>query len=451
MTSAKGAEAGVWVIAETTDLPTKFAKIVVTDEQGRYLIPDLPKAKYEVWVRGYGLVDSPKVSATPGQVLNLKAVVAPTPAAAAQYYPAAYWYAMLKIPEPAEFEKGIGNAKTQPEWLNVVKTNGCVTCHQMGNQATRTLPKAYSHIKPTQEAWSRRILSGQAMNNMATNIGRLEPQHALRLFADWTDRIAAGEIPAHQPPRPQGVERNIVLSIWDWSSPTAYLHDEVSTDKRKPTVNANGPIFGATEESTDRIPMLDPMRHSATEIMHPVRDPATPSSRTNTMTASPYWGEDPIWDSKTSTHNPMFDEQARVWYTARVRPPANPAFCRKGSDHPSAKAFPIERSNRHLSMYDPKSGKFTLISTCFQTHHLIFAEDANNTLWTSGDAGNQVIGWFNRKVFEETGDEARAQGWTPFILDTNGNGKRDEWVDAESARRSDERPSHRPRAFMAWR
>ena len=55
-----GPEAGVWVIAETTDLPTKFARMVVTDDQGRYLIPDLPRANYQIWVRGYGLVDSPK-------------------------------------------------------------------------------------------------------------------------------------------------------------------------------------------------------------------------------------------------------------------------------------------------------------------------------------------------------------------------------------------------------
>src|ERR1700745_2134673 len=87
VTSAKGPEAGVWVIAETTDLPTRFAKIVVTDDQGRYVIPALPKANYSVWVRGYGLVDSPKVKAMPGKILNLKAVIAPNEAAAAQYYP----------------------------------------------------------------------------------------------------------------------------------------------------------------------------------------------------------------------------------------------------------------------------------------------------------------------------------------------------------------------------
>ncbi len=103
VSSAKGPEAGVWVIAETSDLPTRFARMVVTDDRGRYVLPDLPKASYSVWVRGYGLVDSPKVKATPGKNLNLKAVVAPNDAAAAHYYPAIYWYSMLKIPDGSEF------------------------------------------------------------------------------------------------------------------------------------------------------------------------------------------------------------------------------------------------------------------------------------------------------------------------------------------------------------
>jgi hypothetical protein len=103
VTSATGPEAGVWVIAETTELPTRFAKIVVTDDQGRYVVPDLPKASYSVWVRGYGLVDSQKVKAVPGTIVNLKAVTAPNEAAAAQYYPSIYWYSMMKIPERGEF------------------------------------------------------------------------------------------------------------------------------------------------------------------------------------------------------------------------------------------------------------------------------------------------------------------------------------------------------------
>src|SRR5215469_12514015 len=99
VTSRFGPEAGVWVIAETKDFATRFAKIVVTDERGRYVIPDLPKANYRVWVRGYGLVDSPKVSAELGKTLNLTAAVAPSLAAAAQYYPAIYWASMIRVPD----------------------------------------------------------------------------------------------------------------------------------------------------------------------------------------------------------------------------------------------------------------------------------------------------------------------------------------------------------------
>ena len=92
------------MIAESVDLPTKFAKIVVTDDQGRYVIPDLPVANYSVWVRGYGLVDSPKMRAKPGQHLDLAAVPAPNAAEAAHYYPAIYWYSLLKIPAENELK-----------------------------------------------------------------------------------------------------------------------------------------------------------------------------------------------------------------------------------------------------------------------------------------------------------------------------------------------------------
>src|SRR5215211_9517956 len=109
VTGASGPEAGVWVIAETTDLPTKYAKMVVTDDQGRYVIPDLPKAKYKVWVRGYGLVDSAKADGEPGRSLDLRATPAPNAAAAAEFYPAIYWYSMLKVPDKGEFP-GTGRA-----------------------------------------------------------------------------------------------------------------------------------------------------------------------------------------------------------------------------------------------------------------------------------------------------------------------------------------------------
>ena len=418
-------EAGVWVIAETEDLPTRYAKIVVTDEHGRFLIPDLPKASYLVWARGYGLLDSHKVKTTPGRVLEIRAPVAPNEGSAALYYPAISWYAMLGIPGRDEFP--IGKAETQEQWLNVVKTNGCIGCHALGNAATRTVPRELGKFASSQDAWARRISSGQAMTQMTAAAGRADAARLLRQFGDWTDRIAQGELPAARPPRPEGLERNVVLTLWDWSDAKAYLHDEISTDRRDPTVNAYGKVYGATEESTDELPVLDPVRSEPSVVVHPVLDPETPSSRDAPMAPSPYWGREPIWDSRTSPHNPMMDERGRVWFTARVRRPQTPEFCRQGSSHPAAEAFPLERSNRQLSMFDPASGKFTLIPTCFTTHHLVFAEDANQTLWTSsGGAANPVIGWLDRKVFEQTGDAAKAQGWTPFVLDTNGNGKRDE-------------------------
>jgi hypothetical protein len=436
VTSPRGPEAGVWVIAETTDLPTKFAKMVVTDDQGRYVIPDLPKAKYKVWVRGYGLVDSPKADSEPGKTLNLRAVPAPDEKAAAQYYPPIYWYSMLKVPAPNEFpgtgRQGNGIAETmksQPEWVNQIKTTGCMSCHALGTEGTRTISKDLGQFKNSAEAWERRIQSGQAMTQMINVMNRLGP-HSLKLWGDWTDRVAAGELPFDKPARPQGIERNIVITSWDWSTPTAYMHDLISTDRRKPTINANGKLYGAPENSTDNFPVLDPKTHTASTVKHPVRDPKTPNHKTDPMAPSPYWGPEPIWDSQTSIHNQMMDEKGRVWAAARIRPPANPDFCKKGSDHPSAKIFPLENASRHVSIYDPATEKFTLISTCFPTHHLIFAEDPNQTLWlSSGVTGPAAAGWINRKMFEETGDEVKSQGWTVFVLDTNGNGKRDDYVE----------------------
>src|SRR5207249_1351195 len=270
------------------------------------------------------------------------------------------------------------------------------------------------------------------MTQMTNNIGRLDARRALALFADWTDRIAAGELPASKPTRPQGIERNVVITLWDWAGPKDYLHDEASTDKRNPRVNANGLIYGSTEESTDMVPMLNPVTNEATQLKHPYRDPNTPSSTALLRGRSPYWGDDAIWDGHTSIHNPIMDEKGRVWFTARIRPQQNPDNCKVGSDHPSAKVAPLNESDRQLSMYDPKTGKWSLISTCFTTQHLYFGNDANNTLWTSaGGPASGVVGWLNTKMYEQTGDEAKSQGWTPLIIDTNGNGKRDEYVEAD--------------------
>jgi hypothetical protein len=434
VTGPRGPEAGVWVIAETTELPTRFVRIVVTDDRGRYVIPDLPKATYTVWARGYGLIDSAKARTTPGQLVNLTALVAPDPRAAARYYPSGYWFSLLTPPSPKEFPgtgpEGNGIApglKTQAEWLRLVKSGGCLSCHGLGTPGTREIPAALGVFDSSSDAWMRRIQSGQAGANMISTVNQLGARRTLAVFADWTDRIKGGEVPP-APPRPQGLERNVVITEWDWADPKAYLHDEVSTDRRNPTLNANGLIYGALELSADYLPVLDPVRNTISQVKLTVRDAATePASGAGMLQPSPYFDTEVVWTSRNNVHNPMFDEKGRVWITSAVRPPENPAFCKEGSEHPSAKLTPLQRSSRHLAVYDPKTQKLTHISTCFGTHHLMFAEDANNTLWTSG--GGQVVGWLNRKMFDETGDEEKSQGWTALIMDTNGNGKRDDYVE----------------------
>lgn len=434
VTSSNGPEAGVWVIAETTDLPTRYIKEVVTDDRGRYVIPDLPMAKYSVWARGYGLIDSPKVESVPGKLVDLKPSVAPDRAAAAQYYPANYWYALLEIPGKNEFPgtgpagNGISpNIKEQGQWIHLIKTDSCESCHQLGNRYTRTIPSIFADLDPAQ-AWTRRVQSGQAGAIMLGGLSQLGAKRATEEFGDWTTRVAKGELPAEAPPRPQGIERNIVITQWDWADPKAYLHDEISTDKRNPRVNANGLIYGSPEESRDYLPVLDPVHDTTSQLKVPYRDADTPG-QPRPFEPSAVWGDEAIWDSHSTVHNPMFDEHGRVWFTSRIRAADDPEFCKAGSSLPSAKLTPMDRSGRQLAMYDPATNKISLIDTCFGTHHLLFASDANDTLWTSSGGGGGVVGWLNTKMWDETHDDAKSQGWTALVLDTNGNGKRDAYVE----------------------
>jgi hypothetical protein len=437
VTGPGGPEAGVWVIAETRDLQVRFIKSVVTDDRGRYVLPDLPKANYSVWVRGYGLVDSAKVTSAPGRILNLKATPAPDAAAAAHYYPAIYWYSMLKIPAAAQFggTDGIPAGVTRERWLDLMKSNGCIGCHQLGQLSTRTVPAAFGTFESSADAWMRRVQAGQSGQQM---LGQLKGLGDLsfRNYGDWTDRIAKGELPHAKPTRPQGIERNIVITLREWMDEKHYLHDLIASDRRYPTVNAYGPLFGSPEYSSDLLPILDPVKNVATTFKAPVRDPDMPLSlgpghaaALDALQPSAYWGSERIWDSRVNNHNSMFGRDGRLWLAAAVRGPGNPAFCKAGSEHPSAKLFPVERTNRHLAVFEPKTQKYTFIDTCFGTHHLQFGYDANETLWTSG--GGPVVGWLNTKMFDATGDAAKSQGWTALIVDTNGNGKRDEYVEPD--------------------
>ncbi|HEX4040295.1 MAG TPA: carboxypeptidase regulatory-like domain-containing protein [Xanthobacteraceae bacterium] len=433
VTGPHGPEAGVWVIAETRDFPTRYAKIVVTDDQGRYVVPDLPKAKYQVWVRGYGLVDSAKVDGEPGKHVNLTAMPAPNDAAAAQYYPAIYWFAMLKIPGQDQFggKSDIPDNVTQVDWLTAIKNQACVGCHQLGQLSTRTIPAALGEFKTGEEAWERRVQAGQASPLMVNVLAGKFSGVPFKYFGEWTDSIAKGALPFAKPARPQGIERNVVITEWDWSAPDKYLHDLISSDKRNPTVNAYGPLYGSPEYATDHLPVLDPKTNKVSYITPPeaadVPEAFGPAHAAieKPLAASAYWGMQQIWDTKFDNHNDMLDSTGKVWMTGTNHAPGTPAFCRKGSDNPYAKLAPLDSNERQLAMYDPKTKKFSFIDTCFGTHHLQFGFDKDSTLWTSG-AG--VAGWLDTKVFEDTGSAEKAQGWAPFVLDTNGNGKLDDFT-----------------------
>jgi len=243
------------------------------------------------------------------------------------------------------------------------------------------------------------------------------------MFADWTDRIAAGEVPP-APKRPQGVERNVVVTLWDWGTDNSFMHDEISTDKNDPTVNGYGPVYAASA-GHGKISAVDPVENKTYEITIPTRDdPRKVSSRfPPAAMPSNFWGMRHLWgvENPADPHNPMMDRKGRVWNTSKIRE-NEPDWCKEGSKNKFAQYYPLTFSARQASVYDPKTGEFKLIDTCFGTHHLQFDTDADQTLYFNELVG-PMVGWLNVREWDRTGDEQASQGWCPQIVDTNGDGK----------------------------
>jgi len=437
VTSSKGPEAGVWVIAETTALPTKFRKIVVTDDRGRFLIPELRNVNYKVWVRGYGLVDSEPLQSMPGKSVALKAVIAPDPKAAAQYYPPNYWYSLMQVPSKDAFPMTVSdypgnggapaggrvqtNSQTlsQAEWIFNLK-RGCGACHQLGDKATREIPTALGQFDSGYEGWRRRIMSGQEGQGMVGGVRRLGYDNALKMFSDWTDRVASGELPP-VPDRPQGIERNVVITLWDFDTPKAFVHDLISTDKRKPTQNSYGTVF-ATEWSSGMLNSVDPVENSKASIPIPAPASAVAYRQAHPVTMlepSPYWGNETVFEDVINTEASQRDSQGRVWFRMGDHKPTS-AFCKPGSSNPFAQLYPIEQSGTDIEYYDPKTHTFGTVDTCAAGQHLIFDDDKDETLYGTAAGG---ISWVKTRVWDETHDAEKSQGWCPAIIDYNGDGK----------------------------
>ena len=414
VTRADGApEPGVWVIAESASLPTPYRKIVVSADDGRFVIPQLPEASYQVWVRGYGIQDSARSEAARGAQLELVVAPAETPAQAASVYPASYWLSLLDVPG--------GDAA----WANQFKL-GCQLCHQVGTVTTRN--------KTSAEVYDAGLKKAAVMHATADSLDR---KKLLTALSAWSARIANGEAPA-APPRPQGAERNLVITQWGWGDETTYAHDEVATDKRDPTRNANGLVYGV-DIGNDHVLTLDPTLHVAGAVKTPTR--AGFSEPWCSQTYRPLGGKDALpvgfgslgcpapggassmpgaYQNPANPHNPMLDAEGRVWITTQVRREWGddlPEFC---------KASPVIANNYHhrqLGVFDPRTGQTELIDTCYGTHHLQF--DANGVLWTSGDSA--VIGWFDPAKWDPAKPEtlALAQGWSEVKVDSDGDGSAD--------------------------
>jgi hypothetical protein len=432
VTSARGPEAGVWVIAETTELKTPFIKIVVTDDAGRYVLPQLPTATYNVWVRGYGLADSDRIEGRPGDTaLNLTAKVASSPAEAAKVYPGNYWFSLLQPPAPNQFpgtgESGNGippAMASQAHWMFNLKS-GCNFCHQLGNEITRSLGHMdHLDFKSPEEAWIYRTQLGVRGSSMAGTMAQWGLQAGARVMADWTTRIANGEVPP-TPPRPRpGAERNVVVTLWDWGVDSSFMHDEIATDKNDPTVNGYGPVY-AVSAGHGKLTVLDPIENDSYELTIPTREDARQVQSRFPPPAMPsnFWGMEHLWgpENPSDPHNPMMDRKGRVWMTSKIRN-EEPAWCREGSSHKFARYYPLNFSNRQASYYDPATGEFRLIDTCFATHHLQFDNDPDQTLYFNELLG-PIVGWLNTREYDRTGDEQAAQGWCPQVVDSNGDGK----------------------------
>jgi hypothetical protein len=424
VTGATGPEAGVWVIAETPDLGNRYEKVVVTDDKGRFVLPDLPKANYKIWSRGYGVLDSAPVETVPGKTVRLTVKPASNPSQAAQIYPADYWLSLIHVPPASEFPgtgpqgNGINPAfTTQEHWIAHMKEN-CQFCHQLGTKRTRELASTGDPV----QAWSLRTSAarspddkffvgdntyqgrfyGERMTNLMTLFGR---QRGLEMYADWSTRIANGEAPP-APPRPVGVERNVVITMWDIGG-GRFIHDSTSTDKRNPSVNAYGPIYGEATFS-GMVVSVDPKTGKRQDFNLTDRKGEYFKNANNHTNAMDSKGR--IWASNIGHYTPIVTRESQG---------DNPAMC-TDPNNKFAKYFPQPyKEARLVSVFDPKTGKSEVIPMCFGAHHLNL--DKNDRLYFSGDT--QVVGWLDLDVWDKTKDTSKAMGWCPFVLDTNGDGK----------------------------
>jgi hypothetical protein len=241
-------------------------------------------------------------------------------------------------------------------------------------------------------------LAAQMQNNMA----RFGRGRGLKMYADWTDRITAGETPKVTPKRPEGVERNIVVTVQDWGA-GHYVHDQISSDHRDPHVNAGGPIYGMGTLG-GYLEVYDTKNFKNVTVPIPTLDGSNGHK------------------ADAGVHADEMDGKGRVWMPTIYKEGPEPAYCKDGSTAFS-KFYPLsdQQAGAVLPVYDPATKKMEIVPMCAGGNHGNFSFDGTDTLYMSGDL--KVISWINTKVWDQTHDPNKATGWCPMVIDTNGDGK----------------------------
>jgi streptogramin lyase len=270
------------------------------------------------------------------------------------------------------------------------------------------------------------------MSGTADGLGR---QVAAQKFADWADRIDAGEVP-QQPKRPNGIEQNVVITQWEWGDQFTYAHDEIATDKRNPQLNPFGKVYGV-DLGNDFLVMTDPVNNVSSRVHVPTENgfstkwcdqtftPGRPPDLTKTVPDGfCTWN---VYVNPANPHNPMIDNTGKVWMTTQIRREWDadlPDFCVNNPNGFDTTAIVGVPHHRQLGYFDPATNQFVLLDTCFGTHHLEF--DNNGVLWLSGDSF--VIGWLDPSKLDLTKSDfnlPNAEGWSKVEVDSNGDGTPD--------------------------
>ena len=209
---------------------------------------------------------------------------------AARYYPSTYWFALMRVPPENEFP--IGKISSQTESLHTIKQGGCQSCHALGTAGMRTIPDLFRKggEATSVEAWKERVTAGSARARWRAAWAR-SARPASNTSRSGPTRIEKGALPSPSPSgrraweEPRGDDLGLEPALALPARPRVERPQEPESERERPRIRLG-------REGTDLVPILDPNTHSSSSIVHPVRDPGTPSTKSDPFGPSPYWGPD---------------------------------------------------------------------------------------------------------------------------------------------------------------